>query len=322
MQIQVELHRHLDVSIRISTLLKLAQSRGIISLSTTEEELEQQIVLRSPLASLEEVLARLSICQKVLYSPEILEQVAFETVEDCWKDGTQILELRFSPSFVSEFNSLTWQEILESFEKGIQKAIEQYKTIKVGLICIASRDYGPEGVDETVEFYLRNFNRFVGVDLAGNESHFPCHLYQHSFQKVKIRNGKITVHAGEGAGPENIWEAIQLLGAQRIGHGVSSIQDPLLMKYLAKNKICLEMCPTSNWITHSVKSLVDHPLPQLLKFGVPVSISTDDPTIFGVTLSHEIEICRQKLAMTDFDLNLCQKNAFEASFLTALNQKD
>lgn len=312
---QTELHRHLDVSIRISTLLKLAQSRGLIPLSTTEKEFGQQIVLRSPLASLEEVLARLSICQKVLYSPEILEKVAFETVEDCWKDGTQLLELRFSPSFVSEFNSLTWEEILESFERGIQKAIEQFTTIRVGLICIASRDYGPEVVDETIEFYLRNFNRFVGVDLAGNESHFPCHLYQHSFQKVRRRNGKITVHAGEGAGPDNIWEAIHLLGAQRIGHGVSSIQDPLLMKYLAQKRICLEMCPTSNWITHAVKSLEDHPLPQLLKFGVPVSINTDDPTIFGVSLSHEIEICRQKLGMNDSDLSLCQKNASAASFL-------
>jgi adenosine deaminase len=312
---QTELHRHMDVSMRISTFLNLAQERGLEPQSTSVESFYQKIVLKQPLKDLSAVLTTFTLCQKILDRPEVLERVAFEVIEDCWNEGTRKAELRYSPSFVSEYNQLNWNDVLDAFEQGAHRALKKYPEMKAGLICIASRDYGSDAVEESIEFYLKNFHRFIGFDLAGNEKEFPCRLYQSSFQKALKKGAKITVHAGEGSGPENIWEAIDLLGAQRIGHGIAAIQDPLLMKTLAEKHICLEVCPTSNWLTSAVPSLKEHPLPKLLRAGVPVSINTDDPAIFGVTLPHEIQVCRQEMGMTEQEIDQCQSFASRASFI-------
>lgn len=310
-----ELHRHLDVSIRLTTLLRLAQERGLEAQSTSLEAFREKLVLREPLADLSSVLATFVLFQKVLDRPEVLEQVAFEVVEDCWNEGTHAAELRFSPSFVSEFSGLSWENVLTGFERGLKRALQKYPSMRAGLICIASRDYGADAVEKVAEFYLHNRSRFVGMDLAGNEVQFPCRMFEKSFKKIVAAGGKITIHAGEACGPENIWEAIELLGAQRIGHGISSLQDPLLMRYLAERRICLEMCPTSNWLTQSVPSLAEHPLPNALRAGIPVSINTDDPTVFGTTLPQEIDLCWKQMGLSEAELKLCQDHAFRASFL-------
>lgn len=311
----IELHRHLDVSLRLSTLLELAQERGLEGRSTSLAEFDRKLILREPLSDLSSVLAKFTLFQKVLDRPEVLERVAFEASEDCHRDGIDSIEFRFSPPFVSEYSKLSWQEVLESFKRGIARARVAFPGLKVGLLCIASRDYGPEAVDEVVEFYLKNRDSFIGIDLAGNEVGFPCHLFKNSFQKAVQQGAAITVHAGEATGPENIWEAIELLGARRIGHGISAIQDPQLMRYLANQGICLEMCPTSNWITQAVPDLKAHPLPQVLRAGVPVCINTDDPAIFGVKLSEELEICWKMMEMTSVEIQRCFKHARKSTFL-------
>jgi adenosine deaminase len=162
------------------------------------------------------------------------------------------VEFRFAPGFVTEFNSLSWNDVLDGFEKGLNLGMRKYPEIRAGMICIAVRDY-PEDIDKTVDFFLQNQKRFVGFDLAGNEVGFDFHSARHSFSKLKKAGAKITVHAGEGSGPENIWIAIDELGARRIGHGIACIQDRKLMDRLARDQICLEMCPTSNWLTQAVK---------------------------------------------------------------------
>ena len=124
----------------------------------------------------------------------------------------------------------------------------------------------------------------------------------------------ITIHAGEASGPENVWEAIDLLGAKRIGHGINSIKDQELVKRLARDQILLETCPTSNYITKSVQDWPDHPLPRFLDAGVPVSISTDDPGIFGVTMLEESERCKNYLGMSESDLRKIDTYARQHSF--------
>ena len=310
-----ELHRHLDVSIRLETLHRLAQERGLEAQSTSLEAFREKHVLKSPMNDLRSVLAQFVLYQKVLDRPEILERVAFEVVEDCYRDGSRAVELRFSPSFCAEYGKLSWDEVLSCFEHGMKRGLATYPGMRAGLICIASRDYGAEAVDEVVEFYLRHKEKFIGLDLAGNEVEFPCRLFESSFKKAVAQGARITIHAGEACGPENVWAAIELLGAQRIGHGIHSIEDPALMRHLAEKSICLEMCPTSNWLTRSVPSFEEHPLPKVLRAGVPVCINTDDPTIFGTTLSREIEICWKQMGMSEAELKQCQEHAERASFI-------
>lgn len=312
---KIELHRHLDVSIRLETLHELARARGIVSESTSLDAFRDQLVIREPMRDLSEVLAQFTLFQKVLDRPAVLERVASEVLEDCFRDGTTSVELRFSPSFVAEYSGLSWDDVLLGFETGMREALARLPLMRAGLICIASRDYGPESVDQVVEFYLRHQHRFIGLDLAGNEVSFPCRLFEGSFRKVFARGGRITIHAGEASGPENIWEAIELLGARRIGHGIRSTEDPVLMRYLREHAVCLEICPTSNWLTRCVPSLEDHPLPRFLREGVRASINTDDPTIFGTTLSREIELCGTKMGLAESELALCQQYASDASFL-------
>jgi adenosine deaminase len=187
--------------------------------------------------------------------------------------------------------------------------------MQAGLLCTASRDYGPEAAAETVEFFLKNMDSFIGIDLAGNEVQFPCRLFAQAFAPARQVGAKITIHAGEASGPDNVWEAIDLLGARRIGHGVKSIEDANLLKYLKENSICLEICPTSNWLTQSTPRLEQHPLPQLLRQGVPVCVNTDDPGIFGYTLPSELAICREKLGMTEDEIQQCIQNGSQFSFL-------
>jgi adenosine deaminase len=310
-----ELHRHLDVSIRPQTLLKLAQDKGLEGQSTSVEAFKSKIVMRQPMTDLSTVLAQFGIFQKVLDRAEVLERVAFEVVEDCWQEGTRKVELRYSPHFVSQYSPLSWEESLAAFRRGIDLALYRYPDMKAGLICIASRDAGSEITDRGVEFFLKNRNQFIGIDLAGNEAKFPCRLYQASFKKVIDAGAPITIHAGEASGPDSVWEAIELLGAQRIGHGVSSIQDPKLVSFLAEKRICLEMCPTSNWLTQAVPSLENHPLPKLLRAGVPISINTDDPGVFGVTLGHEIQVCREQMGLTLAEIEMCRQHASRSSFI-------
>ncbi|MFZ9596117.1 MAG: adenosine deaminase [Bdellovibrionia bacterium] len=312
---QTELHRHLDVSLRLSTLLRLAQERGFEAQSTSLQAFEQKQVLRKPLSNLSEVLAQFTLYQKVLDRPEVIEQVGFEAVEDCFREGTRKVEFRYSPEFVSEFSRLSFEDVLLAFRQGIQRGIQHYPEMQAGLICIASRDYGAERVDQTVDFFLRHRDEFIGLDLAGNEAQFPCRLFESSFQRAKKTGARITVHAGEASGPENVWEALELLGAERIGHGIQSFQDPLLIEELKTRKICLEMCPTSNWLTQAVPSLKAHPLPLALRAQVPVCINTDDPSIFGVSLPHEIQVAREEIGLTQAEVEECQQNASHHSFL-------
>ena len=316
MAVQTELHRHLDVSLRPETFLRLAQARGLEPESTSLEAFREKILIRQPMTDLNAVLAEFQRVQNVLDRPDVLEQIAFEVVEDCYREGTRKVELRFSPSFACEKSHLKWEDALDGFEAGMKRALTQFSDMKAGLICIASREYGIEQVEKSIEFFLKFQERFVGMDLAGNEADHPARLFRRSFQKVKDRGARITIHAGEASGPEMIWEAIEDLGAERIGHGISCVRDPILMDFLAEKKICLEMCPTSNWLTQAVPSLALHPLPHVLRAGVPVCINTDDPGLFGVSLVDEIQICRREMGMSDAEIAACFAHADRASFIS------
>lgn len=313
--VQTELHRHLDISTRLSTLLELSQKKGLTPQSTSLESFKKEIYLTEPLSSLSEVLDRFFLFPKVLDRPEYCERIAYEAVYDCYNEGTRKVELRFSPGFVSHFGGLSWDDVTLFFNKGVKKAQSELKDIKVGLICIASRDLGAENVAQTVEHFLKHKEIFCALDLAGPEKEFPAHLFQSAFLPAIKNNSNITIHAGEASGPESVWEAIELLGAKRIGHGIHSIHDPKLLNYLKEKEICLEVCPTSNFLTQAVKTLKEHPLPELISAGIAVSINTDDPGIFPVTLTSEIETCKNVMGLNEININYCLNCADKYSFI-------
>lgn len=315
-----ELHRHLDLSTRLPTLLEHAVEDGLVPSSTSLDAFRERVVIRRPLGSLGDVLERFTIFQRLLDRPGRVERTGYEALLDCRDEGLAQVELRFSPSWVCEDGSLTWSEALDSFERGLERASAEAPEVAWGLLCIASRDYGPEAAAETAEFYLRHRRRFVGFDLAGDEARWPARLFEGAVAPIlRARRDDpdlhVTIHAGEGSGPESVWEALELLGAERIGHGVRSFEDPALVRRLAEEGVCLEMCPTSNVLTEAVPSIEGHTLRRALEAGVPVCVNTDDPAIFGVTFGGELRRARDEIGVGDEGVRRCLEAAAAASFL-------
>jgi aminodeoxyfutalosine deaminase len=157
----------------------------------------------------------------------------------------------------------------------------------------------------------------VALGLGGTEQGYPPERFEAWFDRARAAGLHSAPHAGETAGPESVWGAIRALGAERIGHGVRSIEDPELVAYLAEHHITLEVCPTSNIQLGVYRSLEQHPLTQLHHGGVRVTVNTDTPTIFGITLSHELELLPSRFGLTTDAIKEVVLNAFEASFLPA-----
>lgn len=314
MSTRTELHRHLDASIRPQTLVDCASQHGIDVPFSTAADVRDRFWITKQMSSLKEVLDCFKVFQHVLRSEDSLERVAREAIEDAHAEGIGLVELRYSPTFTCEYSGLTWQQAHDAFLRGVTSGTAHSGT-KAGLICIVSRGFGLDLAEKTIDFAIANKKTIIGVDLAGLEEGFPCRLYKNMFRRAVDAGLPVTIHAGEASGPENVWEAIDLLGARRIGHGIRSIQDKELVKRLARDRILLETCPTSNFVTRSITEWSEHPLPRFLEAGVPVSISTDDPGIFGITLGEEYERCKSFLGMSEADLGRVDSYAREHSFI-------
>ncbi len=315
---KIDLHRHLDCSMRWSTLLEIAAT---LKIDFPQNSLLQQkhFLVLSPMVNLEAVLNKFLIAQKVLASEEILERLAFETCEDAFNDGVRILELRYAPTFITDGHSnLTFEKIHQAFLKGIDRAQKKWP-LAVGLICILQRILPLNKVTEVIDFAIENKNTFLAVDLADNEEGFEPRPFEKLFLNAKKAGLRITVHSGESVNKQAsrwIRDSIDILGAERIGHGVQSIHDPALIAYLKEKNILLEVCPHSNYLTQAFSDYSTHPLRRLFDLGVPLSINSDDPGIFASTLSDDYMIAHQFQNFNLEQFAACNQMAYEHSFIS------
>jgi adenosine deaminase len=187
--------------------------------------------------------------------------------------------------------------------------------VTVGLIAIVSRNYGMASAERTVAFALRHREDLVGFDLADEERSYPPSMFVDVLAPLADAELPLTAHYGESTGPQFPREAIEALGVRRLGHGVSVADDPAVTALARDRGIALEMCPTSNHRTQAVDRLAEHPARRLLDQGVRVTINSDDPGLFGIDLTHELEVCRDDLGFTDDDLRAVTENAIDASFV-------
>ncbi len=311
---KVDLHRHLEGAIRLQTLIDLAREAGEPLPETSPQELAPRAQVLGPMTSLEAVLAFFGIAQQAFRDPEAAERIAFEAVEDLAIDGVRLAELRFSPDFLCRPHGLDWDEAFGAIVRGVERACSQHD-VTIGLIPIVSRNYGMESAERTVAFALRHRDQLVGFDLADEERSFPPSMFVDVLAPLADANLPLTAHYGEAGGAQYPREAIEALGVRRLGHGVSVAEDPEVTALARDRGVTLEMCPTSNYRTHTVERLADHPARRLLDQGVLVTINTDDPGLFGITLSHELEVCRNDLGFTDDELRRVTQIAIDASFV-------
>ncbi|STR47345.1 adenosine deaminase [Klebsiella oxytoca] len=286
-----DIHRHLDGNIRAQTILDLGRQYNLALPANTLETLRPHVQVTSNEPDLVSFLSKLDWGVKMLASLDACRRVAYENLEDAARNGLHYVELRFSPRYMAMTHQLPVAGVVEAVIAGVKEGSRDFN-VEARLIGILSRTFGEAACEEELEALLAHRDGITALDLAGDELGFPGNLFMEHFRRARDAGWRITVHAGEAAGPESIWQAIRELGAERIGHGVKAVQDPALMDYLAAQRIGIESCLTSNIQTSTVPSLARHPLKTFLEHGVLACINTDDPRRPGRRYYPRIYGCR------------------------------
>ena len=316
----LDLHRHLDGNIRPATIWQLAEQNNIALPTSKFEAFIPYVQIQDSEADLLAFLKKLDWGVAVLKNLDDVKRVAYENVEDAFNAGLHYAELRFSPYYMAMNHNLSIADVVSAVIDGVQAGAKSFN-IKINLIGILSRTFGVKQCQLELEALLTHKEQLVAIDLAGDEYNFPGELFTEHFKQVRNAGLQVTVHAGEAGGAKSVWQAINELGATRIGHGVATIEDETLMTYMVNNNIAIESCLTSNFQTGTVKDLTKHPLKAFLNFGIKACLNTDDPAVQGIEIKNEFKVAQQILQLTDSEISQLQKNAVEVSFLSKSDKR-
>ena len=295
---KIELHCHLDGSLRVETVLDIARKEGIALPTYQSAELQKMLVAPIDCTSLAEYLQRFALPNAVMQSKESLQRVTFELFEDAAKENVKYLEVRFGP-LLHVVKGLTLTEVIQSVIDGMHQAEARYE-IKGNIILSCLRSMSVDSVFDVVEAG-KNFlgKGVVAIDLCAIEEVGFCERFVAPIALAKEYGYRVTIHAGETGSGKNVSDAIELLGAERIGHGVFIKDDPVAYQLVKDRQIVLEMCPTSNVQTKAVPNYQEHPIYQFYQEGIPVTISTDNRTVSDTTMTNEIRCVQQALMMDE-----------------------
>lgn len=310
-----DIHRHLDGNIRAQTILDLGRQHNLTLPASSLEALIPHVQVTSNEPDLVSFLSKLDWGVKVLADLDACRRVAYENIEDAAQNGLHYVELRFSPGYMAMTHQLPVEGVVEAVIAGVREGCRDFN-VEARLIGIMSRTFGETACLRELDALLAHRDGITALDLAGDELGFPGSLFLSHFNRARDAGLRITVHAGEAAGPESIWQAIRELGAERIGHGVKAVEDAALMEFLAKQRIGVESCLTSNIQTSTVPSLAQHPLKIFLEHGVLASINTDDPAVQGIDIQHEYRVAAPAAGLTPEQIRQAQINGLEIAFLS------
>jgi len=280
---KIELHVHLDTSVRPRTVGELAAEQGI----DLPDDLEAALIAPPTCENLADYLTRVEMPLKVLQTAAALERTAYELVEDMARENVAYAEIRYAPQLCIR-RGLSMQQVIDAVAAGLHAGREDFGVRTGQIICCLRHD--PSALShEVAQYAIANWRpgKVVGLDLAADEAIHGGSLHRTAFRLARGVRMPRTVHAGEAAGAESIHEAITLLGAQRLGHGVRLEEDATLFEPVREQHIALEMCPTSNVQTRAVRSLAEHPIDRYLKQDLPVTVNTDGRTTSNTTLTRE-----------------------------------
>jgi adenosine deaminase len=310
----LDLHHHLDGSVRLATILELGLKHNLPLPAKTLDGLRPYVQVSDPQPGVMVFIEKFKWMVGILVDYDACRRVAYENVEDASHEGIDYIELRYSPWFMAEAHRLDPQGVVEAVTDGIRAGERQFG-VRANQIGILSRHYGPEIAHRELAALLSCRDEITALDLAGDEGNFPGEWFVDHFKQAREAGWHITVHAGEITGPKSIWQAIRELGAERIGHAVHAAEDPALMAYLAEHHIGVECCLTSNVQTSTVKDYPAHPLRQFLNAEILATINTDDPGISGIDLQYEYDIAAPAAGLSSAQIRQSQKNSLEIAFL-------
>lgn len=309
----IDLHLHLDGSMRPASVRELLAKEGVQPWENNEQA-ALAIQVSGNCADLNEYLTKFDYPCKALQRAANITRAVYELGEDLSGQDVTYAEIRFAPTLLTK-GGLTQEEAVQAAIDGAAMAENTFGNIRLGLIlcCMRGTDHDENII--TVETAGKFLGRYVcAIDLAGAEAVYPTEMFQKEFELARNKGIPFTIHAGEAAGPESIWRALEF-GASRIGHGVRCIEDDVLVEYLIRHKIPLEICPTSNMQTKVFSDMGRYPLKELLLRGVHVTLNTDNMTVSNTTLSKERKFVMKYGNITKEDIALMEQYSREAAFL-------
>lgn len=328
---KIDLHRHLVGAIRPEVLVYIANKLGVTvpRFSNDAERIRKASVITSPMKDGYKhfLLKRFwSAFQPIFSSASGAANAMYWAAADASLDNVSYVEFRVSPYGISPDFPLTLHSFTESLREGIKAAARDFPNTLAKIIFSVGRrsivDKWP--ISEHSLYYDRLISVakdyrdvVVGFDLSGDEDRYPNQHFIEFAERVKGSNFKLTVHAGETDRASAVWEAVRLLHADRIGHGIGARNDQELLGVLAEEQIPLELCPTSNWLLGVVPDLLSHPCREFVERKIAITINTDDPTLFrATTLSGEFYrlIVAGQIALNDVE-RIC-RGSISASFAT------
>lgn len=312
---KVDLHRHLEGSLRLQTLLDVARKHditlpaGTVSLSNLVQVQDEDNL------TFENFLKKFNTLRMFYRSPDVIERITHEAIEDAANDNVKYLELRFTPVALSRAERFPLHDVIdwvcESAENGAKK-----HGITVRLIASVNRHEALELAEQVVWLSIdRRAKGIVALDLAGNEAQNPALPFLGLFNEARQSGLKVTIHAGEWGGPENVREAIEKFSTDRIGHGVRVLEDQFATDLAREQNIPFEVCLTSNYQTGVVKVLTQHPATRMIAAKLNVTLNTDDPSISQITLGNEYRVALENLNISKEILKERILASARASFL-------
>ena len=311
---KTDLHVHLDGSLRLSTILELAERQRIDLPAKEPEGLRAAMNLGQNCGSLVEYLKAFDVTLRVMQTEESLRRIAFELAEDAARENVRYMEVRYAPMLHTR-RGLRLTTVVESVLEGLRQAQERHGVESNVIIC-GIRNVSAEHSLEMAELAVAYKGRgVVGFDLAGAEYDHPAKHHRAAFQLVRDNNINVTIHAGEAYGPESIAQAIHVCGAHRIGHGSRLRENGDLLHYVNDHRMPLECCPSSNVQTGAIRDLASHPMKLYKDLGLRVTVNTDNRLITDTTASKELWLCHTQMGLSLNDLRQVILNGFKSAFL-------
>jgi adenosine deaminase len=311
---KVELHLHLDCSLSYSAVSRLDDS---ISL----EEYQREFIAPARCTNLADFLTRAPRGFKLMQDEAALTLVVEDLFEQLAEDGVIYAEIRFAPLLHLE-RGLSPEEVVAAIDRATEASIRS-TGIEARLILCTLRHYDRYQGLETARLVERfRGSRVAALDIAGDEAGFPINDHIPAFRYAIEHGLHRTAHAGEARGPDSVWETLREFQPSRIGHGVRSIEDPALVDHLKRERIHLEVCPTSNLQTGISRDFAEHAVDRLYRAGVPLSINTDTRTITNITLTEEYRNLEEHFGWTHADLTACNLAAIDAAFVPESTKTD
>ncbi|MFW5684846.1 MAG: adenosine deaminase [Spirochaetota bacterium] len=318
---KTEIHLHIEACVGSDSYRDLMAKYEI-----PHDEKSAALTDFSKIGSLKSMLESFWFVQSFFREPDDFEFVVNDVMKYAVRNNIYYAEAFAAPSMVLNRGMVSFDDMFNTLVKGFDRA-EKETGVDVRLIVDVSRSFGPENAQKNLDLTL-NFlskhktRRILGIGLGGQESGHPCRDYEEVFARAREAGLHTVAHAGEEVGPESVWEAVDLLKAERIGHGTSAVQDPKLMKRLAADRIPLEICPTSNVITKKyVPEMAKHPIRRFFDEGMIVTVNTDDPVLFSVELNEEYERVATQVGFSRDELLTLVKNNLMSTFLSDSEKK-